>query len=158
MLQILGTCGLSPCESFGFATVVIFSGGREREGVQAAPTTTPPWLPMWHIPPSPLALLTVEQSMTAIFWDTYELHLGWFKPAKRQVAVKNALTIHVEQLFTILFHVTSSPVVCCFMKETTAPLPGLCPLFLSFTKQYKATQPKHNLSKTLIVGSLHSCP
>lgn len=45
------------------------------------------------------------------------------------------------------------------MKETTAPLPGLCPLFLSFTKQYKAPQPKHNnLSKTLNVGSLHSCP
>lgn len=45
------------------------------------------------------------------------------------------------------------------MKETTAPLSGLCPLFLSFTKYYKATQPKHdNLSQTLIVGSLHSCP
>lgn len=43
------------------------------------------------------------------------------------------------------------------MKETTAPLPGLCPLLLSFTKHNKATQHKrNNLSKTLAVY-IHAC-
>lgn len=85
--EFLAPVALVQVSPLGFATVVMFPGGREREGVQAFP------LLHHNLPfdsqrdtflPHSLPFLICG---TAIFRDIFELHLGWFKPTKSPILV-----------------------------------------------------------------------